>query len=64
MFYEENVPAELNEINNLLNEVDINYTQVAILMRTGFETLDIDKLDTALTYINAGNAKMGEVTTL
>lgn len=64
MFYEENFPPEMNEINNLLNEVDINYIQAAIHMRAGFDAVDADKLNTALTYMNAGTAKMEEATSL
>ena len=63
-FYDENAPAEFTEINNINNEVDVNYIQAVIHMRSGVTTMDADKLNMALNYLNAGTENINEATEL
>jgi len=63
-FYDENAPAGFSEINNILNEVDINYLQAAIHMRSGVDTMNADKLFAAIDYMDAGTEKLNEASEL
>lgn len=56
--------AEFSEMNNILNEVDINYFQTAIHLRSGIDTLDTDKLLAAVNYMNVGTEKLTEASEL
>jgi len=63
-FYDENAPVEFTEMNNMLKEVDENYIQTVINLRSGLITMDADKLDMANYYMDVGTEKMNEATEL
>ena len=61
-FYDENAPVEFTEMNNILKEVDENYIQTVINLRSGLITMDADKLDMANYYMNVRPSPYPRVT--
>ena len=59
-FYDENAPAELAKMNDMLNEADINYSQAADYMRSGIDDLDAGKLEISADFMDAGHEKLYE----